>query len=65
MLFESVSNSVSICKATAEKVSIRDEDLDGKYLNIFKYQEQLGVIEEILAGFQFDPSDHKFIPHSP
>ena len=50
-----------ICKAIAQKVSIRNEKLDSKYLDVFKEQEQLGIIEEIPAGF--DHSDHKFIPH--
>ena len=43
-----------------KKVSIRNGDLDGKYLKVFKEQEQLHIIEEITAGF--DPSNHKFIP---
>ena len=38
-------------------------ELDGKYLDVFKEQEQFGIKEEIPAGF--DPSDHKFIPHRP
>ena len=58
-----VPNNLQICKAIARKVSIRNGELDGKYLDVFKEQEQLGIIVEIPAGF--DPSDHKFIPHRP